>query len=36
VEHLRQIARAAGIVLSAGEVAWLDLEAGAPDGTSTP
>jgi aryl-alcohol dehydrogenase-like predicted oxidoreductase len=36
VEHLRQIAQAASIVLNAQEVAWLDLEAGASDRTSTP
>jgi aryl-alcohol dehydrogenase-like predicted oxidoreductase len=36
LEHLRQIEQAAAIELSAREVAWLDLEAAAPDGMSTP
>jgi 1-deoxyxylulose-5-phosphate synthase len=31
VEHLRQISQAADVVLSASDVAWLDLEAGISD-----
>lgn len=36
LEHLRQIEQAAAIVLSARDIAWLDLEAGVPDGAATP